>query len=240
MRVFERDLVDIRELLKKETLPEKNLFDTLWEKELSLAFCTLLSGNFGRYEYGKLKPAAAAMELLNLAVGRHYYELQDKRPIPKKVQVDLALISGDYYYAKAIILVVPLGKEVVRIGANAIAKVSEGEITDETTSPTLDFQRFCDKIRLRSALYSASFELGCLLGDVISSLSHQLSRLGECLGALTLLNGAEKVLPEWRSLATKSFQEESLKILDILPKGNGRDTLHGYVTKRYEPFFNEV
>lgn len=175
-------------------------------REPLLATLLLFSGKFGKYDFQRLKPAAVAVELLELAVEKHYpkgIELPEGKSGKKKAEADslgegagpasstreenLALITGDYYYSRAILLVAGL-KDVfaIKILAEAIADVADA-IT-MTTSPDLSgdalIQEFSDKIAKFVALYDAACHLGGYLSGVEGDALENLRSFGLGLGGL--------------------------------------------------------
>lgn len=107
----------------------------------------------GRSEPARLRPVAVALELLELGVKKHF--LQPPAAGYGAPAANLNLITADYYYARALRLVVGLRDDrVVRVLCEALAEVSEGYA----------FPSEPGAVRRQDALTKAAHRLGCLMG----------------------------------------------------------------------------
>jgi heptaprenyl diphosphate synthase len=197
-------------------------------REPLLATLLLFSAKFGNYDFERVKPAAVAVELLELAVEKHYptgIELPGGKGTKKKGGEDetdtgaeqntreenLALITGDYYYSRAILLVAGL-KDVfaIKVLAEAIADVADAitiRIPPDISGDDL-VQAFCDKVAKFVALYDAA----CLLGGYLSGLTEDtlenLRSFGLGLGGLFYVSqyfSEDKVPAEIKEKVTATF-----------------------------------
>ncbi|MFQ5574537.1 MAG: hypothetical protein ACE5E0_02800 [Terriglobia bacterium] len=194
--------LDSIEVLAREALPD-----------LVLAELTLAGGLFGDYDTDRLVRAAAAVELLNFGVSRHYYGGQPGPDGNGPQGTDL--IMGDYYYARAIILVLPLGCEVVGIGAGAIASVAEGEISTGVSRLS------AEAIRKQAALYAAAFDVASCISCVESEVRARLCVIGEAVGALAAVGRQA----ERTDRLVDRFSQQLVEGIASLPSGEARDNL---------------
>lgn len=193
----------------------------------------LLAAQFGRYDFRKLKPLAVALELLDLAVKEHYFVSRRLQKGSRKLHVDadnnLLLITGDYYYARAIILVAPLGDEIVGALAEAIANISAAEVieTDKKTPSKSLFNCNLGKLEKQASLYKTACFLGSYLSGVPTKLSKNLSEVGLFLGAALELSGGECSLkplkPEIENQLKRHFLAEAKQRLARLPLSLARE-----------------
>ncbi|MEW6188793.1 MAG: polyprenyl synthetase family protein [Actinomycetota bacterium] len=261
---LERDIrVVKREFEREVSLPDKlvatsaghNLFKGQGRsnRRFILTPLLLISAKFGRYNFRKLKPVAVALELLDLAVGRHYAgtNIGERRAQPetrnRKPENNLALICGDYYYAKALTLVSSLGdSQVIRILAEAIANIAEGEalpgwpigrgehLPDDKSQSRLrgvrDWEKFYEKLRKKASLYVASCRLGALLAECSEEMIVAFSHFGQNAGLVCELVKEMYRVPEGEGLRlmeeARSFCERAKEFLRVLPDNPYRDFLH--------------
>ncbi|MDI6689799.1 MAG: polyprenyl synthetase family protein [Actinomycetota bacterium] len=204
----------------------------------------LISAKFGRYNFRKLKPVAVALELLDLAVRKHYAgtNIDQRRAQPEtlnpKPEDNLALICGDYYYAKALTLVSALGdSRVIRILAEAIANIAEGEVLPgwpigqgEGLRRVRDWERFYEKLRKKASLQVASCHLGALLAECSEEMIVAFTYFGQNAGLVCELVKEMYRFPEQESLKlmeeARSFCERAREFLRVLPDNPYRDFLH--------------
>lgn len=100
-----------------------------------------------------LLATAVALELLQLGLRKHFDPATP--PVYGTPAANLALITADRYYAKALTLVVALDDDrLVRILCGALAEASEGYSFSDITGAA----------RRRDALVAAAHRLGCLMG----------------------------------------------------------------------------
>lgn len=168
----------------------------------------LSAAQLGKYDFSRLMPVAMALELLELAVARHYINVGKSRhkesPVffrarlngefyqDVKTQANLPLIAGDYYYARAIMLVAPLGPQVVDALAQSIIDISQGKFIN-IRSETLTEQEVKESTEAVKKLASL-YEVACYLGGWLSGISGKelvdIKKLGQYFGGLLLISGA--------------------------------------------------
>jgi heptaprenyl diphosphate synthase len=135
--------------------------------------------------------AAAAIELVHLATLYHddvIDGMATRRGVPTthaKWGTEIAVLAGDYLFARACGLGARAGGDVPAILADAIAEVCEGQIVE--TAALGDTRRsvedYLDTIRLKTAaLFKASCELGSSTADVDPAARQALRSYGENLG----------------------------------------------------------
>jgi hypothetical protein len=107
----------------------------------------------GRSDAERLRPVAIALELLELGLRKHF--LASPAAAYGSTEANLNLITADYYYARALRLVVELRDDrVVLMLCEGLAEAAEGYAwPDDTGAP-----------RRRDALAKAAHRLGCLMG----------------------------------------------------------------------------
>lgn len=192
-------------------------------REPLLATLLLFSAKFGQYDFERLKPAAIAVELLELAVEKHYpsgvelpsgkgkKKASEEAAVESTREENLALITGDYYYSRAILLVAGL-KDVfaIKVLAEAIADVADAitmKISADLSGDHL-IQVFCDRVSKFVALYDAACHLGGYLSGVEETTLENLRGFGLGLGGLYYVSQyltEEKVQPEIQEKISEVF-----------------------------------
>src|SRR6266496_2416356 len=134
----------------------------------------LLAGYFGDPKDARLVPGAAAIELTHVATLYHddvIDEAESRHGVPSvnaRWSNSVAIVSGDYLFARAAEIASDLGTEVTRLLARTIATVSNGQIREVSTAGQLDQneQAYMETIRRKTAsLIATSCRLGGLLSD---------------------------------------------------------------------------
>jgi heptaprenyl diphosphate synthase len=151
----------------------------------------LLAGYFGDPKDARLVPGAAAIELTHVATLYHddvIDEAESRHGVPSvnaRWSNSVAIVSGDYLFARAAEIASDLGTEVTRLLARTIATVSNGQIREVTTAGTLEQNEhaYMETIRRKTAsLIATSCRLGGLLSDAPPELVEVLDQFGEALG----------------------------------------------------------
>jgi heptaprenyl diphosphate synthase len=151
----------------------------------------LLSGHFGDSTDPRLVPGAVAIELTHVATLYHddvMDEAQFRHGVPSvnaKWDNSIAILSGDFLFAKASEISADLGADVTRLLARTIALVCDGQIRDVSTSGSLSQteQGYMETIRRKTAaLIATSCRLGGMLSDAPADQVDVLDRFGEALG----------------------------------------------------------
>lgn len=154
----------------------------------ALVLLSSRAGNWGRPETDL---AAAALELVHLATLCHddvIDETEMRRGVPtvhSRWGVEIAVLAGDFLFARGSSLGAEAGGEVPGILARAIADVCEGQIVETSTLGDADrsIDEYMETIRGKSAaLFSAACELGASTAVVPSSQRVALTSFGEQLG----------------------------------------------------------
>jgi heptaprenyl diphosphate synthase len=151
----------------------------------------VISSRAGRPGAPATDLAAAAIELVHVATLYHDDVIDGvatRRGVPTahaKWGTEIAVLAGDYLFARACGLGARAGGEVPGILAQAISEVCEGQIVE--TSALGDAARSVDDyigtIRLKTAaLFKASCALGAVTSDADEEVRDALVRYGESLG----------------------------------------------------------
>ena len=151
----------------------------------------LLSGYFGDPGDARLVQGAVAIELTHVATLYHddvMDEAQFRHGVPSvnaKWDNSIAILSGDFLFAKASEISADLGAEVTRLLARTIATVCDGQIRDVSTAGSLSQteEGYMETIRRKTAaLIATSCRLGGMLSDAPEGHVDLLEQFGEALG----------------------------------------------------------
>lgn len=156
---IEHDLTEIKEELLKNAFSGHVLLEEQFCDTGNLPLATLLfaAASYGSYRSEELKPAAVGLELLRLAVEKHY------RANPRNsAERNIFLITADYYYAKAIRIAAELKKAyVVKIMVKAIANIAQleaSELPKDLADPQTQNKKY-------ASLFDAAITIGARLGN---------------------------------------------------------------------------
>ena len=135
--------------------------------------------------------AAAAIELVHVA-SLYHDDVMDGTEVRRGVPTtharwgtDIAVLAGDFLFARACGLGARAGGEVPTILARAIGEVCEGQIVETGTlaDPNRTVDDYLNTIRLKTAaLFKASCELGAATSGAPSAVRDALVRYGENVG----------------------------------------------------------
>jgi heptaprenyl diphosphate synthase len=151
----------------------------------------LLGGHFGDPADPRLVPGAVAIELTHLATLYHddvIDEAQTRRGIASvnaRWDNTVAILTGDFLFARASEISSDLGTEVSRLLALTIARVCEGQIREVQSAGRLDADEgaYLEVIRRKTAaLIAASCRLGGMLSGADAGVLERLDRFGQALG----------------------------------------------------------
>jgi geranylgeranyl pyrophosphate synthase len=151
----------------------------------------LLSSRAGQPGRETTDLAAAAIELVHLATLYHddvLDETETRRGVPtvhSRWGIEVAVLAGDYLFARGCSLGAEAGGEVPGILARAIAQVCEGQIVEITTVGDSNrlVEEYLETIRRKTAaLFRAACELGASTADAPHSHRTALAAFGEQLG----------------------------------------------------------
>jgi heptaprenyl diphosphate synthase len=151
----------------------------------------LLAAQFGDVDAPGVIPSAAVVELTHLATLYHD-DVMDEA-VMRRGQVSansrwdntVAILTGDYLFARASDLLADLGTEAVRIQARTFARLVEGQI-QETTGPAAGADalvHYLDVVAGKTgSLIAASGHLGALLAGaepaVVATLTSACEKIG--------------------------------------------------------------
>ena len=151
----------------------------------------LLAGRFGRADDPRLVPGAVAIELTHLASLYHddvIDEASSRRGIASanaRWDNTVAILTGDFLFARASEIASDLGTDVTRLLAWTIARVAEGQIreADAAGGLEIDEDSYMTVIRGKTAaLIATSCQLGAMLSEAAPENVDRLRRVGEALG----------------------------------------------------------
>ena len=135
--------------------------------------------------------SAAALELVHIATLYHD-DVIDETEIRRGVRtvhaewgVEVAVLAGDYLFARGCALGAEAGGEVPGILARAIGEVCEGQIAETALlgEPLREIEDFIDTIRRKTAaLFRAACELGSATSGAVPGVRAGLVDYGENLG----------------------------------------------------------
>jgi heptaprenyl diphosphate synthase len=151
----------------------------------------LLGGYFGEPGDPRLVPGAVAIELTHLATLYHddvIDEAHSRRGIASanaRWDNSVAILTGDYLFARASEISSDLGTDVTRLLARTISDVCEGQIRELQLAGSVDAQEgaYLEVIERKTAsLIATSCRLGGMLSGADVSVIDGLERAGHALG----------------------------------------------------------
>jgi heptaprenyl diphosphate synthase len=143
----------------------------------------LLTGRFGDPDPERLTDAAAVMELTHLATLYHddvMDEAQVRRAAPSanaRWGNSLAILVGDFLFARAAELAANLGADAVRLQARTFARLVHGQIA-ETIGPR-DADPIEHHLHVLAEKTGSLIATSCRIGGMVAGVS------GDCLDALS-------------------------------------------------------
>jgi heptaprenyl diphosphate synthase len=151
----------------------------------------VLGGHFGDPDDPRLVPGAVAIELTHLATLYHddvIDEARSRRGIPSanaRWDNTVAILTGDFLFARASEISAALGTEVTRLLAVTIAQVCEGQIREVQGAGRVDADEshYLEVIRRKTAaLIATSCRIGGMLSGADDETVGGLERFGRALG----------------------------------------------------------
>jgi heptaprenyl diphosphate synthase len=151
----------------------------------------LLSGYFGDPADPRLIPGSVAIELVHLATLYHddvIDEADARRGIPSvnaRWDNTVAILTGDYLFARASEISTELGTDVCALLARTIATLCDGQIREVEAAGRVEQTKaaYLEIIRRKTgALIATSCRLGGILSDAASEHVDVLEEFGEALG----------------------------------------------------------
>jgi heptaprenyl diphosphate synthase len=200
----------------------------------------LLSGHFGDPTDPRLITGSVSVELVHLATLYHddvIDEADSRRGIPSvnaRWDNTVAILTGDYLFARASEISNELGPEVRGLLARAIATLCDGQIREVESAGRLDqsMQAYTEVIRRKTgALIAASCRLGGLLSDAPAEHLDVLEGFGEALGmAFQLSDDIMDITASQLELGKEPGVDMkegvyTLPVLHALSVGDGREEL---------------
>jgi heptaprenyl diphosphate synthase len=151
----------------------------------------LLAGYFGDPTDPRLIPASVSLELVHVATLYHddvIDEAESRHGVPAanaRWDNTVAILTGDYLFAKASEISTELGPEVCRILAQTIGVLCDGQIREVDAARRLDQTEanYLEVIRRKTgALIATSCRLGAMMSDAPEAHVDILDAFGESLG----------------------------------------------------------
>jgi heptaprenyl diphosphate synthase len=151
----------------------------------------LLSGYFGDPSDPRLIPGSVAMELIHVATLYHddvIDEADSRHAVPSanaRWTNTVAILTGDYLFARASEIAAELGVDVCALLARTIATLCDGQIREVEAAGRLTQKEeaYREVIRRKTgALIAACCRLGGMLSDAPASSLDVLEEFGEALG----------------------------------------------------------
>jgi len=154
---------------------------------------TLLGAQFGDPSAYGIIEAAVVCELTHLATLYHD-DVMDEAPLRRGVESannrwgnTVAILTGDYLFAKASHLLADLGPEAVRLQASTFERLVIGQITETqgSTSGLSQLDHYLHVISGKtSSLIATSIRFGALLAGVTPAVTESLTAYGELIGTV--------------------------------------------------------
>ena len=154
---------------------------------------TLLGAQFGDPKSAGIIEAAAVVELTHLATLYHD-DVMDEAPLRRGVESanerwgnTVAILTGDYLFAKASDLLADLGPEAVRLQARTFERLVIGQIS-ETQGSTAGLSLLDHYLKVvadkTGSLIATSARFGAMLAGAKSEDIEALTRFGEQIGVV--------------------------------------------------------
>jgi heptaprenyl diphosphate synthase len=151
----------------------------------------VLASEFGDPDAPGIAPVAVVLELTHLAT-LHHDDVMDEAALRRgapsanaRWNNTIAILTGDYLFAKASEISTELGPEVCRILAQTIGVLCDGQIREVDTARRLDQteDKYLEVIRRKTAaLIATSCRLGGMMSDATAEHVDVLEDFGGSLG----------------------------------------------------------
>jgi heptaprenyl diphosphate synthase len=152
---------------------------------------TLLAAQFGDPGRPQVIDAAVVVELTHLATLYHD-DVMDEAPVRRGAESantrwtnTVAILTGDYLFARASDLTAGLGTEATRLQSRTFARLVEGQIA-ETAGPGVDADPVAHHLQVladkTASLISTSARLGALMAGADRAVVDTLADYGEVIG----------------------------------------------------------
>ena len=155
------------------------------------AMLVLLAGYFGDAADPRLIPGSVSIELVHLATLYHddvIDEAEARRGAPSantRWDNTIAILTGDFLFARASEISTDLGTDVCRLLARTIAVLCDGQIREVDSSAKVDQEvaNYLGIIRRKTAsLIATSCRLGGMLSEATPERTDILEAFGDALG----------------------------------------------------------
>jgi heptaprenyl diphosphate synthase len=151
----------------------------------------LLAAHFGDPRAAKVVDAAVVVELTHLATLYHD-DVMDEAPVRRGAESantrwtnTVAILTGDYLFARASDLTAGLGTEATRIQSRTFARLVEGQIA-ETAGPPAGADPVAHHLQVLSdktaSLIATSARLGAMMAGAPADVVDTLAAYGEAIG----------------------------------------------------------
>jgi len=150
----------------------------------------LLGSHFGRPGVPEVLQAAVVVELTHLATLYHD-DVMDEAPVRRGAESanarfgnSVAILTGDYLFARASDIVSELGTEAVRIQARTFARLVHGQIRETAGPRGADpVRHYLDVLAEKTgALIATSARFGALFGGADAATVTAMAEFGETFG----------------------------------------------------------
>lgn len=152
----------------------------------------LLAGKFGNYDLSQLSKVAVSLELIHMATLVHDDVIDDaatrrgKMTVKSKWDNKIAMYTGDYIFAKALMLITELeNPRLHQILSSSIVELCKGEIEQihDFYRTDLHFRQYLRRIKRKTAILIAiSSQLGAMVSGANDEVVRHLRRYGYYIG----------------------------------------------------------
>ncbi|MCL4514424.1 MAG: polyprenyl synthetase family protein [Firmicutes bacterium] len=197
LKELEQDLREVESGLKAVLHPEDPVLGQVTEHFLSASgkrlrpALVLLAGKCSSYRPERLIKAAVALELVHMAALVHDDVVdgaERRRGIPSVNALwgnRVAVLLGDYFYARSLAIAAELGPEVVGHISRVINTLVDGELAQLKGSYNLQLteEDYLERVRRKTADFiSICCQLGGQVGDAPAEIQEALARYGYFVG----------------------------------------------------------
>jgi heptaprenyl diphosphate synthase len=236
----------VEEALEKAVVADSDLLAATAKYLLSAGgkrfrpMLVLLAGYFGDPTDPRLIPGSVAIELTHLATLYHddvIDEADDRRGVPSanaRWDNTVAILTGDYLFARASEISADLGPDVCRLLARTIGVLCDGQIREVDSSGKVEQteESYLEIIRRKTGvLIATSCRLGGMVSDAPEEQVEILEEFGEALGmAFQLSDDIMDVTASQLELGKEPGTDMkegvyTLPVLHALNEGPDRDEL---------------
>jgi heptaprenyl diphosphate synthase len=186
----------------------------------------LLAAQFGDPTAKGVIPAAVVVELTHLATLYHD-DVMDEADVRRGTQSansrwgnTVAILSGDFLFARSSKILADLGPEAVRIQAQTFERLVIGQLRESTGPRNGEdpVQHHLDVLAGKTgSLIAAAGRYGALMSGVDSVLTERISNFGECIGiAFQLSDDLIDIQSDTSGKTPGTDLREGIKTLPVL------------------------